>query len=56
MCGRQTRRALCLRCRVAFMGLTVIDGDGQADDQAGSDTVVAVGYPPSLREVVNGDD
>lgn len=48
-----SRQALCLRCRTGFANLRVVDD--QVDD--GAPTIVARGgYPPSLREVVHGDD
>jgi hypothetical protein len=59
LCGRPHAGTLarCLRCRAAFAGLRLVDLVDEAIDEAiAPDTVVAIGYPPSLREVTRGDD
>lgn len=59
VCERPVRgpHVLCLRCRATFAGLRLVDVVDQViDDAVAPETVVAIGYPPSLREVVGGDD
>lgn len=50
-CRRPTHRALCARCRAAFLipGLDVIDGDGEGGDPG--DTVWIERYKPPVPEV-----